>query len=159
LRIIKPSSEAYEANLRYIAVHECLVYVEGRKLGDGRWQLLTHDLSKFSSAEFAPYSRCWRLHDHSDAARQAFEEDGAHHIKHNPHHWQHWWQYVGEFPARMPEEYVEEMVADWYAMGRQRGKRGARFRTVVPAAYHRAPPGEICSACAEILAQKLPLSG
>ena len=41
--------------LKYIIEHKKNVFIEGRKLGLSRWQLLKHDLSKFSRSEFKQY--------------------------------------------------------------------------------------------------------
>ncbi len=41
--------------LHYIIEHKINVFIEGRKLGLGFWQLLKHDMSKFSRHEFKQY--------------------------------------------------------------------------------------------------------
>lgn len=100
--------------------HKWFVFVAGRRLGVGVWQLLIHDLSKFSSAEFGPYARRFGggrggAIDHS-ADAQEWCDAWRHHWTHNPHHWEFW---VNDgTPLLMPDRYVREMVADWCGAGR-----------------------------------------
>jgi hypothetical protein len=63
--------------LKYIIEHKKNVFIEGRKLGLSRWQLLKHDLSKFSRSEFKQYrdyffgvscDDCYHLDDSSYGA-------------------------------------------------------------------------------------------
>jgi hypothetical protein len=73
-------------------------------------QLLVHDMSKFSRAEFAPKFRVQMLSlDKGDAWKSALD----HHHAHNAHHWQYW---TRDGKAQlMPEIYAREMLADWLA--------------------------------------------
>lgn len=105
--------------LKYVLRHKYYVYVKGREYGLGRWQLLKHDLSKFSPAEWSPYVRRFYMqanpHDHID-----FKVAWLHHLHHNPHHWQHWLLQNddGKINAlKMPRIYELEMLADWYGAG------------------------------------------
>lgn len=115
--------------LRFILRHKVGVYKAGRTLGVGRWQLLMHDMSKFSLAEFGPYyeyfnnrsSDPWK----AEAQKNAFNIAWLHHIHRNKHHWNYWVfgaSVEGIDAVRMPERYVREMVADWmgvsYALGK-----------------------------------------
>jgi hypothetical protein len=106
--------------LLYVLRHKRLVYREGRKLGLGRWRLLTHDLSKFSRAEWGPYvewfygredGKGWRNAPSKvvrtetrytitqtspfivefRAKREAeFQAAWQHHYRNNSHHWEYW---------------------------------------------------------------------
>lgn len=106
--------------LKNLLKHKWFVFVAGRRVGVSLIQLIMHDASKFSRAEWGPYvarfgsGRAGSL-DHSkeaDAWRAAFK----HHWQNNPHHWEYWVREIG--PVFMPEEYVREMVADWMGAGR-----------------------------------------
>lgn len=81
--------------------------------------LLTHDASKFCTAEVTHYAR--QFHgDRGDP--HGFAMAWLHHIHNNQHHWQHWVFPDGYEPEGsqseggampMPEVFVREMVADW----------------------------------------------
>ena len=111
--------------LRYawsVLVHKWYVLVAGQLLGVGLWQLLIHDLSKFSPAEFGPFARRFgrgtagALNHATEPKewRDAFE----HHWTHNPHHWEYWAGGDGSFLTPMPTQYLREMVADWRGASR-----------------------------------------
>jgi hypothetical protein len=111
--------------VRYAAsvlLHKWYVFLAGRRLGVPLRQLLVHDLSKFSPAEFGPFARRFgrgtggKLEHETEPAewRAAFE----HHWIHNPHHWEYWAGGDGSFLSAMPEEYAREMVADWAGASR-----------------------------------------
>ena len=95
----------------YILVHKYYVGVELAKLGLYR-AMITHDLSKFSPAEFSAYAMKFKSSVNSKIIDDNFDRAWEHHKKWNRHHWQHW----GGKP--MPDRYVKEMIADWEAMGR-----------------------------------------
>lgn len=129
--------------LWYVLVHKYWVFVFGRKLGVPVWRLVTHDLSKFSRAEWGPYARwfyskapnnrswyaIWKegeglnlpyeLEPYTTARtlKRAFEHAWAHHWRNNLHHWEGWGGNA------MPETYVREMVADWWGAGYAKGQR------------------------------------
>jgi hypothetical protein len=110
--------------------HKLFVYVAGRSLGLGRWQLLIHDLSKFSLAELPAYGRAF-FGDKGDP--EGFARAWLHHQNFNPHHWEYWMPRSGHVkddpamklppPLEMPEKYAREMVADW--LGASRGYTGS----------------------------------
>jgi len=87
------------------------------------WQGLTHDLSKFSPAEFIPSVKYFvGTKSPNTAERQAKGYSAAwmHHQGRNKHHFEYWIDYTGrnrgeKFPIRMPMKYFAEMVADRYA--------------------------------------------
>jgi hypothetical protein len=113
--------------LRYVLKHKYHVYIEGRKLGVGRWQLLVHDLSKFSAAEFFPYLVYFNLRGRWELdplrkplVKAAFDRAWLNHIHKNPHHWQHWvlrTDTEGVKVLEMPDKFVREMCADWEGVG------------------------------------------
>lgn len=136
--------------LKYVLRHKWFVYQAGRRLGVGRWQLLTHDWSKFLPSEWAPYARLFYGGPHTpladisvyekthhweyaerrskESVKAAFNRAWLLHIHRQPHHWQHWLlqQDDGDLKVlEMPERYVREMVADWRGAGMAQGKRYA----------------------------------
>jgi hypothetical protein len=111
--------------LRYfwsVLRHKWFVFVAGRRLGVSLWQLVIHDLSKFSPAEFGPYARRFGAGrggavDHS-ADTEEWRAAWAHHWQNNPHHYEYWCGGDGALLMPMPEHFVREMVADWCGAGR-----------------------------------------
>lgn len=109
------------ANLKYlwyVLKHKWYVIYAGLKLHVPLWQLITHDWSKFTRAEWGPYVRRF-YGDRGDDL--AFSDAVQHHYNHNPHHWNYWLVHNENdtYTAReMPELYVREMVADWYSANR-----------------------------------------
>lgn len=112
--------------LRYIWLtlkHKRYVWVAGAWTGAPLWNLLIHDLSKFTPAEAPHYGRQF-FGDKSDPL--GFARAWNHHQKANPHHWEYWIPhsghdrsgYLGGTPLPMPERYVREMVADWFGASR-----------------------------------------
>lgn len=117
--------------LKYVLKHKHGVLQAGLKLNVSIWQLLKHDLSKFSPFEFIPYAiwfnerpaEMYWIDYHQ--AELNFHQAWLHHIHKNPHHWQHWVLRMDEGGVevlRMPEKYVREMVADWHGVGIALGK-------------------------------------
>lgn len=106
------------ANIKYfwyLMRHKFFVYIAGRRLGCGRFQLLIHDASKFSKAEWTPYvNRFYRkIEDKSEFGRALF-----HHYEQNPHHPDFWVDNITGFVMPIPLYFVREMVADWMGAGR-----------------------------------------
>lgn len=130
--------------LKYVLRHKWFVFVAGRYLGVPLWQLLIHDLSKFSREEWGPYveyfygpdlpeDRPWddywfasSIHGTARTRRQErFDHAWLHHQRVNPHHWQYWLlkEDSGELkPLEMPAHYIYEMIADWCGVGLALGK-------------------------------------
>jgi hypothetical protein len=113
--------------LYYVLVHKFYVFVAGRALGLPLLQLLAHDLSKFSKAEWGPYARIkpyfGRFAEAPPELVAAFDVAWEHHWTNNPHHPEYW--AGGDTAAMlmaMPDHYVREMVADWYGAGMAQGK-------------------------------------
>jgi hypothetical protein len=80
--------------LRYVLVHKWFVFMGGLRTGVPLWQLIIHDLSKFSRAEWGPYVR--RFYggrggvEDKAADPPEFAAAWRHHYERNPHHWDHW---------------------------------------------------------------------
>ena len=108
--------------------HKYFVFLAGRDLGLGCWQLLIHDLSKFTAVELPAYGRSF-FGDKGDP--DGFARAWLHHQNVNPHHWEYWMPRTGHVqsgpkppaPLEMPEKYVREMIADW--LGASRGYTGS----------------------------------
>jgi hypothetical protein len=95
-------------------------------------QGLTHDLSKFSRAEFQPYA--WKFFPPDDGfvdsrrIENAFLHAWLHHQHRNRHHWNYWVVDQSEPRALpMPDNYLVEMVCDWRAVGRQLGNTAREY--------------------------------
>lgn len=134
---IKPHWQHFWTLLR----HKWFVFLECRRTGIF-WQGVTHDLSKFSRAEWMPYVRhfyCRPYPKLPDALRQCpaysgptkesvkadFDLAWLHHQKYNKHHWQ-WWLLIQDKDEDkvlpMPHRYRREMLADWIGAGKAYGR-------------------------------------
>lgn len=82
------------------------------------WQGITHDLSKFSPAEFLP-SAAYFSEDKSSVLIQkkaeGYSSAWLHHKGHNPHHYEYWIDNLdsGGIPIQMPYKYALELVCDY----------------------------------------------
>lgn len=112
--------------LKYIGLtlkHKWFVFCAGLKLKVPLWQLLVHDLSKFSPSEAPHYGR--QFFGSKDDPL-GFSYAWNHHQKTNKHHWEYWVMTTGHnrggmadgAPLPMPERYAREMVADWLGASR-----------------------------------------
>lgn len=115
--------KSFFGHLKNIIVHKYWVFHFGRKIGVSFWQLLKHDLSKFSFIEFwesvkyyqgtsSPIPVCKKINGYSKAWQ--------HHKGRNPHHYEYWTDNYdsGTTFIPMPWKYLTEMLADWCAAGR-----------------------------------------
>ena len=106
------------------------------------WQGITHDMSKFSRAEFIPSAKHFQGHRSPIEAEK--EEDGysaawMHHKGRNPHHWEYWIDFndKGEIIAnKIPYKYVVEMVCDWIGAGK--AYSGEKWTKKSPYEYYLA---------------------
>lgn len=104
------------------------------------WQGLTHDLSKYSPAEFrvgARYFQGDRSPNDIERREKGYSAAWLHHKGRNKHHLEYWIDYspAGDHAlvgCRMPEKYVVEMFCD----------RMAASKTYQGAAYTDASPWE-----------------
>ena len=116
-----------EWRLKYLGeLEKHLKYFEQAavKLGVPEQQIMIHDVSKESNAEFPAYVRKFGGGVKDD---EEWNAAWLHHIKSNPHHWQHWiipgGRGRGGTPIPMPLTYVTEMVADWMGSSRAYTKK------------------------------------
>jgi len=113
----------YLLHIKKVLQHKYYVFIAGLYLGVPIWQLLLHDLSKFTKAEFVPYAKYF-LKD-----REKYQEISMyawlHHLSRNLHHWDRWvinsnynsaTAINGKIP--MPAKYVREMISDWLGASR-----------------------------------------
>lgn len=121
--ISKSNIKKFFGHLRNIIVHKYWVFHYGRQIGVGCWQLLMHDMSKFSPVEFfesiefyqgtsSPIPPCKKAN--------GFSKAWQHHKGRNPHHYEYWTDNYdsGTTLIPMPLQYLEELLADWMAAGR-----------------------------------------
>lgn len=114
--------------IKYILLtikHKYFVLIAGLKVKANIYDLIVHDLSKFSKYELRQNARQF-FGDKSD--RYGFICSWLHHQNNNKHHWEYWIPRTGSSrqtppypdnqPILMPERYVREMVADWLAATR-----------------------------------------
>jgi hypothetical protein len=103
--------------------HKWFVFLAGIKVKANIWDLITHDLSKFSLAEIPHYQR--QFFGKADQPLQ-FSYAWNHHQKCNKHHWEYWVPITGHTRGGygdmqalpIPERYIREMIADWMGAGR-----------------------------------------
>ncbi|MBQ7507406.1 MAG: catalase [Lachnospiraceae bacterium] len=96
------------------------------------WQGLTHDLSKYSPAEFfvgAKYYQGNRSPNNAQREQEGVSTAWLHHKGRNKHHLEYWVDYglgdsVGLQGMRMPVKYVVEMLADRIAACKTYQKEG-----------------------------------
>lgn len=103
--------------LKIVLTHKYWVLKYGIERGLPIGQLLKHDLSKFSRAEWGPYKRRFVSNrggsmDH-DYDEQEWQDAWRHHYWNNPHHWE-WW-YFNAYAHPMREDFADEMIVDWMA--------------------------------------------
>lgn len=112
--------EVGQAYLDKLRLHIGYVIMAGRELGVPEEQLMEHDRSKLSSAEFPFYAR-WKMDP------DEFALAWLNHKNKNKHHWNYWIFPFGYSPkgsrvengiVEMPENYALEMIADWLGAGR-----------------------------------------
>ena len=105
-------------HLKTIARHH-LVVMEGCFRVGLYWQGLTHDLSKYSPAEFltgARYYQGTRSPNAAEREKKGFSQSWMHHKGRNRHHYEYWTDLNKEThryePVPMPRKYLVEMVMD-----------------------------------------------
>lgn len=108
-----------------ITQHRLLVMKYCFKIGLYR-QGLTHDLSKYSPAEFLPgcrYYQGYRSPNNAEREDKGYSSAWLHHKGRNKHHYEYWIDYslkTGKDLAgmKMPTKYVAEMMMDRIAAAR-----------------------------------------
>ena len=83
------------------------------------WQGLTHDLSKYTPAEFsvgAKYYQGTRSPNSAERDEKGYSESWMHHKGRNRHHWEYWTDLDKDkgvyAPVPMPRKFLVEMVMD-----------------------------------------------
>ena len=114
----------YWAYFCYVFRHKVAVFKECWKLGLF-WRGITHDLSKFSPAEFGAYAR--HFYDEKGAKKPfdhqqdtSFDYALNDHLRRESHHWQHWILLHDDGVTKalpIPEKDRLEMLADWLSFG------------------------------------------
>ncbi len=104
------------------------------------WRGLTHDLSKYSPAEFLPgarYYQGYRSPNERERETMGFSLAWMHHKGRNRHHFEYWTDYdpvtKRMTPAPMPRVFVAEMFCDRVAAGKIYG--GDAYTDASPLAY------------------------
>ena len=130
------------AHFRTITRHRRLVRRYCFRLGLYR-QGLTHDLSKYSPAEFLPGAKYYRGNgspNFPERVEKGYSEAWLHHKGRNKHHFDYWLDYLrrpdGTFeygPCKMPAKYLAEMFCDRLAANRIYA--GESFTNAAPYEY------------------------
>lgn len=113
------------SHLRTINHHRRLVMKYCFRV-DLYWQGLTHDLSKYSPAEFLVGARYYQGNRSPNAMERSlngYSSAWLHHKGRNKHHWEYWTDFVptggmGFVGVEMPVKYVVEMFCDRVAASR-----------------------------------------
>lgn len=109
-------------HFKTVCRHKAVVFRECKACGIV-WQGITHDLSKFSRAEFlssAKYFQGNRSPIEIEKECCGYSLAWQHHMGHNPHHWEYWIDFDsdgGIIANKIPYKYVVEMVCDWVGAG------------------------------------------
>ena len=105
-------------HFKTITRHRWLVLQGCFRIGLYR-QGLTHDLSKYTPAEFsvgAKYYQGTRSPNTAEREEKGYSEAWMHHKGRNRHHWEYWTDLDREkgvyVPVPMPRKYLAEMVMD-----------------------------------------------
>lgn len=111
-------------HFRTVCRHKAVVFRECHACGL-TWQGITHDLSKFSLAEFVPSAKYFQG---NRSPIEAEKEDCGysfawlHHKGSNPHHWEFWTDFAEKdgsiITNKIPYQYVVEMICDWIGAGK-----------------------------------------
>ena len=122
-------------HFKTITKHKWYVFIECCKMGIPL-QGITHDLSKYSPAEFIPSAKYFqgdRSPIEAETEAVGYSYAWRNHKAKNKHHWQYWIDaerlpqdkkgnrvIVGN-PAPMPKKYVKELVCDLIGAGKAYG--------------------------------------
>jgi hypothetical protein len=110
--------KGFFGHLKTVSRHRRAVFLHCKKAGIA-WQGLTHDLSKFSPAEFFQGIKYYQgYRSPNDRERELFGHSPTwmHHKGRNRHHFEYWTDYHIKtkqiVPIKMPLRYVAEMFCD-----------------------------------------------
>lgn len=155
-------------HFKTITYHKYLVMKGCFRLGL-YWQGLTHDLSKYSPAEFfvgVKYYQGDRSPNNAEREAIGYSSAWLHHKGRNKHHYEYWLDYsaaegIGVVPAKMPVKYVAEMFADRIAASKV--YNGSSYTDEAPLKYYlkgkkyiqiHKETGELLEMLLRMLAQK-----
>ena len=93
------------------------------------WQGITHDLSKYSIAEFVASAKYFQGNSSpidAEKVEKGYSYAWLHHRGRNPHHWEYWLDNFskGTEPLKIPYKYAMEMICDWIGAGKVYNKTG-----------------------------------
>ncbi len=105
------------------------------------WQGITHDLSKYSPAEFLVgirYYQGTRSPNAAERDEKGYSSAWLHHKGRNKHHWEYWVDFLrdGIRPVPMPDRYIAEMIMDRIAASKV--YKGDRYTDEEPLRYFLA---------------------
>lgn len=109
-------------HFKTVCKHKAVVYRECKACGIW-WQGVTHDLSKFSPAEFVPSAKYFQGDKsplEAEKAKNGYSAAWLHHKGHNRHHWEYWTDFGSNgdiITCKIPYKFVVEMVCDWVGAG------------------------------------------
>ena len=107
------------------------------------WQGITHDLSKYTPAEFlqgCKYYQGFQSPNNAEREDKGYSSAWLHHKGRNKHHFEYWTDYTLEQNAvpmagvKMPRKYVAEMLMDRIAASKV--YNGAAYTDSFPLAYY-----------------------
>ncbi len=105
------------------------------------WRGITHDLSRYSPAEFIPGAKYWvgtMSPQVKEREVEGYSSAWMHHKGRNKHHFEYWNDYVsgvGAVPVEMPPVYFAEMFCD--RVGATKVYQGDAYAETAPLDYFR----------------------
>ena len=116
----------YIGHFKTITKHKWYVFHACRKSGI-LWRGITHDLSKYSFAEFmasAKFFNGTKSPIGVEKEKFGYSKAWAHHKGRNSHHWEHWTDFArGEmYCMKMPITDLKELLCDWIGAGKAYNK-------------------------------------
>jgi hypothetical protein len=118
--------KSYWLHFKTITKHKWYVMIACFKCGL-IWQGITHDLSKYSLAEFLSSARYFQGDKsplEAEKAAKGYSVAWQNHKSKNKHHW-HYWTDIEQgktYAIKMPGKYIAEMVCDWIGAGKAYNK-------------------------------------
>lgn len=131
-------------HFKTITYHKWLVMKGCFRIGLYR-QGLTHDLSKYSPAEFGvgvKYFQGDRSPNNAEREEKGYSSSWLHHKGRNKHHYEYWVDYSsravegGLIPVPMPDKYIAEMIMDRIAASKVYRKE--KYTDASPLEYYKS---------------------
>ena len=117
------SIQNFFGHLNNVITHRYMVFKFCCRVGIPL-QGLTHDLSKFTPAEFIPSVQHFQGTSSpigAERREKGYSEAWLHHKARNKHHWEYWVEFRddgSEYYVKMPMNYLKEMLCDWLSAGK-----------------------------------------